>query len=376
MHGGGALTADGAWQKQSGPCRQPWHFWSEQSTPSMLWSMGRRLAAQRPSVRNQRSLAAAVAARLVARAAAGRAAAGQAVASRMAARGMASGRKKAGAATIARARTIWCRGRQLQQPGRAWKQSQAAEREAALRHDFLQESSRAANKPSELTARTAELHIFTPISRATSQRNSAKRLTCLVAGCACLLPAAQIKVDPRWPNRATAMDRARRGASAGRPSPRQLARPGQDGALQAHMRVFTKQPVATTRGAYGERVACTPPRVDLLTDPHKRLRHDFSRIGYTLPPVRNLKRASTFSRCAGEGHDPHRGRCVGEASNPGPPSERTADTPQRARALHALAQMRPDAPSPAGTIVNRNGLIVIIRHAIDFFIACSSEHVL
>ncbi|CAE7940818.1 unnamed protein product, partial [Symbiodinium sp. KB8] len=69
--------------------------------------------------------------------------------------------------------------------------------------------------------------------------------------------------------------------------------------------------------------------------------------------------------CAGDGYDPHRGRRVGEAANPGPPCERAVDMPpvrrrpgadirnQRARALHALAQMRllPDGPpSPAGTI--------------------------
>ena len=211
---------------------------------------------------------------------------------------------------------------QLQLPGRPWKQSQAAEGEAALPHDFLQESSRAANEPSELTARTAELHHFKPISGGTSQRSSAKRRTCLVARCAWLLPSPQIIADPRWPRRATAKDRARRGASAGRPSPRQLARPRQDGALQTHMHVFTKQPGSRRRGAHtgntslARRAAWTVCE-RLLTDTRKTSRHNPSRIGHTLRPARNHKRASTCSRCAGEGHDPHRGRRVGEASNPG-----------------------------------------------------------
>ena len=179
------------------------------------------------------------------------------MASRMAARAMASGRKKAGAATIARARTIWCRGRQLQQPGRPWKQSQAADREAALPHDPSQESSQAANKPSELIARTADLHNFKSISAGTSQRNSG---LCMFAACT--------------PNNSRA-DRARRGASAGRPSPRQLARPGQDGALQAHMRVFTKQPGSRRRGTRTRNASPARRRAwtvceRLLTDPRKR----------------------------------------------------------------------------------------------------------
>ncbi|CAE7417675.1 unnamed protein product, partial [Symbiodinium microadriaticum] len=61
-------------------------------------------------------------------------------------------------------------------------------------------------------------------------------------------------------------------------------------------------------------------------------------------------------------HHPHSGRRVGEASHPGPPNERAADTApeppsvavrqRRERALHALAQMRlllAAPPSPAAT---------------------------
>ena len=74
-------------------------------------------------------------------------------------------------------------------------------------------------------------------------------------------------------------------------------------------------------------------------------------------------------------HHPHSGRRVGEASHPGPPNERAADTApeppsvaarqRRARALHALAQMRllPAAPpSPAASIFRHAGR----RHAVRF----------
>ena len=132
--------------------------------------------------------------------------------------------------------------------------------------------------------------------------------------------------------------------------------------------VFAEQPESRRRGTTAgnspparrrTRTACERH----LTDTRQAWRRHSSRIGHSLPAPHHT-RASSRPWCAGDGYDPHRGQRVGEATNPGPPCERAVDMPpvpcpgadirnQRARALHALAQMRrlPDGPpSPAGTI--------------------------